>query len=489
MPLLNTIIFSKNRACQLDAFLRSMKTFWKDWQEESKVSVIWTYEGDEYLAGYERLFKDHPEINYISQKDKDFKQTMISAMDSSIPYTAQFVDDIVFINPLSLKCQEFEDFKNDPETTCLSLRMHPGITYCYMLNIPMTPPPEAPTGKWAWINLPGDWGYPMSQDGHIFRTEDVTPCIYNEEYAHPNALEGTMTYVIPRRQYTRCFQDAKLINVPSNRVGQNLYNRVGNISSDFLNDQYLKGLRIDIKPFYGLKVNAVHYEVEYQWVEVEKPKEPEAPSTIKYHLGCGLNYFPGYVNIDYPQSEHSIVTIKADIYADLMTVKLEPCIEIQSHHVYEHFNYMESLALLVKWTRALKVGGTLIINIPDIDVLCQELSKSIQAQDLKRIFKIVRLLYGSHEADWAYHINGWTLDTLFLVLGKIGYSAVGYRKTGTPEASFPNCGIYMVFKKEHIIPDIDKIAREFLSYYCDLPAQEDLLREFNKQFDILMEKI
>jgi predicted SAM-dependent methyltransferase len=210
---------------------------------------------------------------------------------------------------------------------------------------------------------------------------------------------------------------------------------------------------------------------------------------LKYHLGCGLNYFPGYINIDYPQAEHSIVQIHADIYADLMTVKLELCEEIQSHHVYEHFNYMESLALLVKWTRALQVGGILIIDIPDMEILCRELAKSIQGQDLQRIFKITRLIFGSHEAAWAYHINGWTLGTMSLVLGKMGYSVIGAQRTGTPNALFPNCGIYMQFKKEQEVLGIDKIARDFLSYYCDLPAQGNLLEEFNQQYDILMGKI
>ena len=80
-------------------------------------------------------------------------------------------------------------------------------------------------------------------------------------------------------------------------------------------------------------------------------------SKMKYHLGCGTRYLDGYVNVDNPPSKHSIANVKADIYGDLITVSLDPCEEIRSHHVFEHFNYMESLALLVKWTRALKIEG------------------------------------------------------------------------------------------------------------------------------------
>jgi hypothetical protein len=260
-------VFSKNRACQLDAFLRSLKFFWKDWKEYTKISVIWAYEGESFLMAYEKMFKNNPDINFIDQTNKDFKQTMIEQTDPNIPFTVQFVDDIIFINPFTLKCPEFEAFKNESETACLSLRMHPNITYCYMRNILTIPPAEASKGKWAWMGLPGDWGYFASQDAHIFRTEDILPCIKDQLYTHPNALEDKMTYFVKKRPFMRCFQEAKIINIPSNRVGQNIYNRVGNISVDFLNEQYLKGFRIDIRPFYGLKVNAVHYEMNYIWIQ------------------------------------------------------------------------------------------------------------------------------------------------------------------------------------------------------------------------------
>ena len=264
--MLNCILFSRNRACQLDAFLRSLKLHWKDWKEYTKISVIWTYEGDQFFTAYEKLFKDHLDINFVNQTNKDFKQVMIEQTYPNVPYTVQFVDDIVFTSLFSLKCPEFEAFKNEPETLCLSLRIHPGISYCYMRNQVIPAPEWVSEGKWAWFNLPGEWGYPFSLDGHIFRTEDVLPCIKDQPYAHPNALEDKMTYFMPKRPYMRCFQQAKIINVPANRVGQNIYNRHGSIPSDFLNEQFLKGLRIDLKPFIGLNVNAVHYEMEYQWV-------------------------------------------------------------------------------------------------------------------------------------------------------------------------------------------------------------------------------
>ena len=263
-PIINCLVYSKDRACQLDAFLRSMKSYWKSWQEEAKVSVIWTYQDAKYLAGYNRLFHEHSDISFISQKDKDFKQVVTGSIDQFLPYTVQFVDDIIFINPFTLNCSEFEAFSKEEETTCLSLRMHPKIIYCYMLDI-WTTPPKMDSGKWAWKNLPGDWGYPHSADGHIFRSKDTQACFFDSQYSNPNELEDRMLKTITYRPYARCFEKAKIINIPSNSVGKNIYNRRGDISAEFLNDQYLNGRKINIEAFSGRNFNGVHHEEDYLW--------------------------------------------------------------------------------------------------------------------------------------------------------------------------------------------------------------------------------
>lgn len=265
--MLNCLIYTKNRACQLDAFLRSMKRHWKDWKSQANLSVIWTSSEEPFLSGYQKLFEEHPDVNFINQSVQGFKQSILTQINPLIPYTIQFVDDIVFINAFTIQCSEFESFIQEPETISLSLRMHPGITNCYMLNLATQPPLTASAGKWEWLNLPGDWGYPYSTDGHIFRTEDILPCLTNQEYNHPNALEDKMTRFIKIRPFLRCFPNAKILNIPSNKVGQNIHNRSGNLSADCLNNLYLKGHRINIEAFDSLRVNSVHYELNYQWIQ------------------------------------------------------------------------------------------------------------------------------------------------------------------------------------------------------------------------------
>ena len=261
---MNTVIFSKDRACQLDALLRSIDQHWTDRKASTELVIVWTYSNKEYLEGYTKLMVEHPEAKFICQKDKDFKETAVAALDPASPLSMFLVDDMLFINPFSLDCPEVERLKNDQEMLCLSLRMHPNMAYCYMLNI-STPPPEFSNGAWKWKGLQGDWGYVKSLDGHLFRTADIMDAFKLGQYTQPNALEEAMLRAIPYRPLASCFSYSKVVNIPSNSVGANATNRRGNISEKFLNDQYLAGKKIDVAPFSGMITKSCHMELEYIW--------------------------------------------------------------------------------------------------------------------------------------------------------------------------------------------------------------------------------
>jgi hypothetical protein len=159
---------------------------------------------------------------------------------------------------------------------------------------------------------------------------------------------------------------------------------------------------------------------------------------VKYHLGCGSHYLEGYLNVDFPDANHNVNhDIRADLYTDILQMHYEECEEIRSHHFFEHFNYFDTFALLYKWTNALKSGGKLTIDLPDLEELC----RAYLSADTKTKFLVARYLYGSHEADWAYHINGWSKETLEIVLQSLGYIIQDVQKYGSYTDKQPNCGL------------------------------------------------
>ncbi|MCX6800174.1 MAG: methyltransferase domain-containing protein [Candidatus Falkowbacteria bacterium] len=88
---------------------------------------------------------------------------------------------------------------------------------------------------------------------------------------------------------------------------------------------------------------------------------------MKLHLGCGGTYLDGYINVDFPTSDKTIMNVKADIYQDIRTLNYpENSIdEIRNHHVFEHFNRVDALKVLLQWRGWLKPGGKLVIETPD----------------------------------------------------------------------------------------------------------------------------
>ncbi len=147
---------------------------------------------------------------------------------------------------------------------------------------------------------------------------------------------------------------------------------------------------------------------------------------LKLHLGCGENHINGYINIDYPPVEHTVqATSGADIFADITTLHLpqESIDEIRSHHVFEHFDRQQALALLCNWHLQLKIGGTLIIETPDFE-RSAKLILLDDALSYKEKQAILRHIFGSHEARWAIHCDGWYEAKYRHVLPLLGFEDI-----------------------------------------------------------------
>lgn len=243
---MNIIIFSKDRACQLDLLIRSMKKNWIN----TNIKVLYTFSDSLYQKGYEQLITKYPNISFI--KEKNFRSDLLGLVDTQDKWTVFLVDDIVFKNTFSF------NNKLPDDVLCLSLRLHPYLTYCYAANIPMKPIGKT---EWNWKGLSGDYGYPMSLDGHIFRTEDIYPLLKTLPYKNPNSLETILAVCPINRPKMMCLEKSIIINNPCNKVQTNNPNRFGNISAEFLNEKYLKGYVIDLDPFQGIEMESCHKEL------------------------------------------------------------------------------------------------------------------------------------------------------------------------------------------------------------------------------------
>lgn len=146
---------------------------------------------------------------------------------------------------------------------------------------------------------------------------------------------------------------------------------------------------------------------------------------LRLHMGCGENYFDNYINIDFPSTEHTIQNkVVADCLADITTLFFPPqtVTEIRLHHLFEHFDRATAIALLAAWSQWLIVDGLLIIETPDFDACTKLLENQTTSYRQKEI--IMRHLYGSHEAEWAFHCDGWYRVKYENILNQLGFEIV-----------------------------------------------------------------
>jgi predicted SAM-dependent methyltransferase len=173
---------------------------------------------------------------------------------------------------------------------------------------------------------------------------------------------------------------------------------------------------------------------------------------LRLHLGCGEQYFTGYVNIDYPGDQHNVMQVKADYQANITQLDFPPqsVDEIRLHHVFEHFNRVTALAMLIKWQQWLKVGGKLHIETPDLMG-----SAEILVSNHSWLVKMgtVRHLAGDQAASWAYHVDHWFPERFQHTLKLLGFGRVETQSSRWPQPPHL-CNVQAVgIKTEIFTPD------------------------------------
>jgi hypothetical protein len=269
---MNIVIFSKDRPAQLDLFLRSMKKFFPEWHKFNDVHILYTYSNEAYGAGYVRTITVHPEFHYAFENKGNFKMDTLNLIKKDRNFTMFFVDDNVFKNSFSLRSEVVKEFIIREDIACVSLRLYPGINFCYTMNVPMKVPTFTDSRRlvWRWRDAsPGDWSYPMSLDGHLFKTEDILPVLMVLDYSNPNTMEGILANNPINIPHMICFEESKIFNVPANKVQDVNGNRHGNTTAWDINERYTRGDRLSLVKLLSnpLSINntSCHQDVPLEW--------------------------------------------------------------------------------------------------------------------------------------------------------------------------------------------------------------------------------
>ena len=252
------LVFSKNRAYQLDAFLNTAKYNAKI--EPADISVLYKYDSI-YENQLNDLISSHKQVNFI--KEEKFREQVIDWCRNTEDLVSFATDDALFTRDLQEK-KISEVMKHD-EVLTFSLRMGLHLDFCYPINSKQ----KIPNGNiqnemffWQWPGCDGDWSYPLSVDGHVFRKEDAVEILKNIDFNNPNVLEANMQQFchIVSNRIIACHVNSRYFNSPVNIVQTFFDNRHGNVTSQEFARFYDEGYRFDAKDVLNFFNKSAHEE-------------------------------------------------------------------------------------------------------------------------------------------------------------------------------------------------------------------------------------
>jgi hypothetical protein len=270
--LLNGIIFSKDRAMQLDLLLESILLNFD--VEDYQINILYKASNDEFKRGYELVINKYPQFNF--KIEESFKNDVLSLFNNS-DYTVFFTDDDIIYNSFKLTKYELRNIFELSKAICFSLRLGLNTTNCYTMQklnklekfdkhkIFYDTDFIEPFISWKVADGTNDYAYPMSVDGHIFKTEYIKNLCEVLEYNNPNLFEAMLSNFTRPEMIITSYEHSKLVNSPINRVQETFQNLSGmkyRYSVEDLNEMYLDGLILNFEKMNFNEITGCHQEIQ-----------------------------------------------------------------------------------------------------------------------------------------------------------------------------------------------------------------------------------
>lgn len=270
------IFFSKDRAMQLDAAIRSFYAHCKDTTFAEKV-IIHTTSDLEHHKQYKQLEKENPDFTFVRENDI---VSQIVEIAKHWRFVSFHCDDNIYIRDFSF-AQAVRLLRENRMILGHSFRLGKNVTYSYTRNSPEVQPQFTYLRDnimcFDWTKMkPRGFGYPLEVSASVYRSNDIIPLILkNPDCAVGNIesyLKNYKNVFFTSSPFVTCNVEPSVISVPVNRVGV-VHNKAGtkhNYSIKYLAWAFRTGRRIDVSKFDNYITNSTHVELELSFTQVKK---------------------------------------------------------------------------------------------------------------------------------------------------------------------------------------------------------------------------
>ncbi len=263
-PTAEGIVFSKDRALQLHALLSS---YFEQVDHPVPLHILYTASSERHAQAYRELFEMFADRIQTLVREVSFRSDLLDILHRVRSAKVLFlVDDIVFTRPVAMA--DFLRFSTRRFVPSLRLGEHLRYSYTMQREQPLPPfvsgPVEEPDKRcWVWDAGVLDWNYPLSVDGHLFATGEILALAERCSFRNPNSFENELQRYRPLflPRFGVCYAEARIMNLPLNRVQTQNRNVCGDVHQDLLLDWWFQGKRIDYRKLYGFSNRSAHQEV------------------------------------------------------------------------------------------------------------------------------------------------------------------------------------------------------------------------------------
>ena len=297
-----TLVFSKDRALQLDACLAS---FFRQAQDGSAAEIVVLYaassqrfsgqyaELEDFYGGRVRFVMEadfrsrvreslrsqgHANPGLVSRLLQRLagKQTYPPESSMGLEDCVLFlVDDTLFVRPFRLGDAQ-EALAAHHDALGVSLRLGANTILSYALRREQSLPKFVEAGygflKYSWTAADGDFAYPLEVSSSMYRLSMIAPLVRELRFSNPNTLESAMALQAGRLARDHpgmlCAGCSIAFSAPLNRVQRVFENRAGNDpqwSIERLAWEFDQGRRIDVTTLDGLVPSGAHEEVQLRF--------------------------------------------------------------------------------------------------------------------------------------------------------------------------------------------------------------------------------
>jgi len=260
------LIFSRNRACQLDGLLRSLNQISR---YTSPVFVLWKSEGSGHTRSYQILREQWPQLLWKEQEE--FRRDLLELLKNTDEETIMFCTDdgLFFTSPPRLAEPDWE------KVAGVSLRLGRNARYCHPADEHYSIPKIHNAGgllAWRWRKARGDFRVAYSLDAHIYPRKRILEVLQRFDFSNPNQLEDRLNRFGSEDapEWMLCPEQSCYVSLPINRVNTEFTNRSGlqyPVSEKELLARFLSGQRLDIKNVVSSVPKGPHQEYPLRWIQ------------------------------------------------------------------------------------------------------------------------------------------------------------------------------------------------------------------------------